>query len=177
MADDRDKRKPLTPPSGILAQIAQAPSRRRHDEFEDEYTPIGAPPTESRARLGDIQSMKAEIAARIDLHAADDLRQLGEIKSEIREVRSDNRATTSTLSDLKVSNAKQTVILDVLADEAKLSREKKVKLEAAKLAAEIDDYTDARKKLRGFKWWAVRAVLGAAIGAVPTLMTLAIEHC
>ncbi len=177
--DPREFRRLKTPHAGVRRQIAGAV------EFgSEEATPVGSPPEDSRAKVTDIHSMKAELASRIDAHAADDLRQLSEIKNEIvevkrdlRDLRTDNRGQNATLSDLRVETAKQSISLDALVEEANLSREKKAKIETAKLAAEIDDKAHAKKTKRGFWWWIARGGAGLLFTAATTGLTLLAEHC
>lgn len=144
------------PPRGVREQTARPVER-------EDPTPIGAPPEEARAKVGDILAAKAELIARIDAHATDDIKALGTV--------------TSSLERLHTRTSVQDVKLDALVTEANLSQEKRIKLELAKAEAEIDDKTDARKKGREVKTKLLTVLLGIAGAALTVAITHYAEHC
>lgn len=184
-SDPRDQLTRKTPPAGVAAQLA------RPVEVDPETTPIGAPPTERRARASDVEAAQAQIlevqraaAARVEVWVAEDNRQHAEIRQTITELKGDVgqvRATQNTmnghLSDLRVETGKQSVSIDALVEDSTMSKQKRTMLEIAKQDIDLKDRAD--RKIKGRELWVTIAKWGGGllVAGLTVLVTHLAEQC
>ncbi len=165
--DPRDTLRKRPPPTNIREQIASGKVSR------EDPTPIGAPPEESRARLGDLMAVKHELVSRFEQHASDDIRQLSEIRGELVQVRGNQNAQAESMSELKTETKLQSLDLRALVKKADLDEETKTLLERERAKLDLRDGADARKKQRDF-WW--RVAKGIALGVIGLAIAIATHY-
>ena len=170
--DDRDIRKPKTPPAGVSTQLARTPPT-----IEDP-TPIGAIPVDlpapefRRATAADV----ARVEKLIVDHSAQDVQAIGELRSDLRAVNLKSDDTVRIMGDGRVAFAEIKPHIESLVTTQRAASAVATAAEVATAAAKAKEHVREQADRRKRRWEVTWSIVKWTMAPIVAFATLAVEH-